>query len=312
MARTKIIYDTDPGVDDVMAFFLASHSPELEIVGLTTIFGNADVEYTTRNALRLVELEGNTHIPVARGAGRPLVNPYKSLGTFHGMDGFGYADLPLPSTSPIQKPAAQFIVDMLKQYPGQITLVPVGPLTNLALALHLEPGIIHLVKEVVIMGGAAFVPGNASPVAEANIFHDPHAAADVFSAGWPLTMVGLDVTTKCIMSKEYLDGMARIDNPANRLIAKIIPVYQDAYERFDHLHGGIHTHDPSAIAYVIDPTLFRTLRAPIYVETLGRCFGKTVPDVNRRWIDGPETNICMEVDSPRLLGLYRERLSYGA
>ena len=193
----KILIDTDPGVDDTMAILFALRSPELEVVGMTAVFGNAYVDTAALNALRLIELEGHEHIPVAKGTGRPIVGPPRRVADFvHGADGLGGINPPSPDGQLLDVPAAQFIVETILQNPGEITLVPVGPLTNIALALRLEPKIVDLVKQVVIMGGAAYVPGNASPVGEANIFNDPHAAAIVFSAGWPLTMVGLDVTMK--------------------------------------------------------------------------------------------------------------------
>lgn len=306
----KILIDCDPGIDDTMAILFALRSPELEVVGLTTVFGNTDVEFTAQNALRLVELEGNDHIPVAQGAGRPLVLPLRSLGKLvHGQDGMGNTDPPPPKGSLIPQPAAQFIIETVMANPGEITLVPIGPLTNVALALRLEPRIAGLVKEVVLMGGSAFRGGNASPVGEANIHNDPHAASIVFSADWPLTMVGLDVTMQCIMSREFLVEVCRLDNPAANLIGKILPVYQEFHHKIYGMGGSIHTHDPSAIAYLLEPDLFQTESLPVYVETQGHCAGQTVPDRRRQWIETPLANVCLNVDAPRLQKLYRERLS---
>jgi purine nucleosidase len=306
----KVIIDTDPGVDDTMAILFALRSPELEVIGLSTVYGNTDIEHTSLNALRLVELEGHGHIPVARGASRPLLNPLRSKGTeVHGIDGMGNTNPPPPDGKLLETPAAQFIVDTIQAHPGEITLVPVGPLTNIALALRLQPRIVDLVKEVVIMGGAATVPGNASPVGEANIFNDPHAAAIVFSAGWKLTMVGLDVTMKTIMTRQYLEGLGKAGNPATNLITRILPCYQDYHDKNYGMGGNIHTHDPSAIAYLIDPTLFKTKLLPVFVETEGRCAGQTVPDPRRMVSDPPLVNVCLDVDAVRLLDMYRERMS---
>ena len=307
----KIIIDTDPGVDDSMAILFALRSPELEVVGLTAVFGNTDVEVAAQNALRLVELEGHGHIPVAQGAGVPLSIPPRSRGKMvHGDDGMGNTNPPPPKGKLVGRPAAQFIVERVLAHPGEITLVPVGPLTNIALAVRLEPRIVSLVKEVVIMGGAATVPGNASPVAEANIHNDPQAAAIVFSAGWPLTMVGLDVTTKTIMTKEYLANLSRASNKATELIGRIAPFYQAFFDKNYGMGGSIHTHDPSAIAGLIDRGLFRSERLPVFVETEGHCAGQTVPDRRRQWGDAAtEIDVCLDVDSARLLAMYQERMT---
>ncbi len=307
---TKILIDTDPGIDDSMAILFALRSSELEVVGLTAVFGNTDVEITVQNALRLVELEGHAHIPVAEGAGVPLVIPPRSRGKLvHGDDGLGGANLPPPRGKPVNLHAASFIIETVLAHPGEITLVPVGPLTNLALAVRLEPRIAPLVKEVVLMGGAAAVRGNASPVAEANIHNDPHAAAIVFGAGWPLTMVGLDVTTQCIMSKDYLADLGRAGTLATDLIARIIPYYQRVHDHYYGMAGATFTHDPSAIACVIDRSLFRIERLPMFLETEGYCAGQTISDRYRQWGDLPEANVCLEVDAPRLRSLFRERLT---
>jgi uridine nucleosidase len=308
--RKRILIDTDPGVDDTMAILFALRSPELEVVGLTAVFGNTNVEVTAQNALRVLELEGHADIPVAQGAGVPLVIPPRSRGKrVHGEDGMGGTNPPPPTGKLDGRSAAHFIVDTLRASPGEITLVPVGPLTNVALALRLEPRLTSLVKEVVIMGGAADVRGNASPVAEANIHNDPHAAAIVFTAGWPLTMVGLDVTTKTVMARGYLEDLGRAGNRATDLITRILPQYQKFHDEVYGMHGGIHTHDPSAIAYLIDPGLFRTEKIPVFVETEGHCAGQTVPDRRRQWGDVAEIDVCLDVDSSRLLALFNERLT---
>lgn len=306
----KILIDTDPGVDDAMAILFALRSPELEVVALTTVFGNAPVDLTTQNALRLLELEGNHHIPVARGADLPLVRPRGELGLYvHGDDGMGGLNLPPPTGAPVDIPAAQFIVDIVMANPGEITLVPLGPLSNIGLALMLEPAIAHNVAEVILMGGSAYDRGNASPVAEANIYNDPEAAALVFDAGWPLTMVGLDATHRCVMTPSYLDELYQAGNPATELIRKILPFYQRFHDCFYAMSGSLHTHDPSAVAYAIDPGLFTAKQMPIYIETQGRCAGDTVPDLRGKWKQSPLTTVCLDVDAPRLLALYLDRLA---
>jgi uridine nucleosidase len=306
---TKILIDTDPGIDDSMATLFALRSPEFEIVGMTSVFGNTDADITAQNALRLREVEGNDHIPVAQGAGVPLLIALRSSGKLvHGEDGMGRTNPPPPQGKIIPTPAAQFIVETVLAQPGEITLVLLGPLTNIALALRLESRLSHLVKEVVLMGGS-IGRGNVTPVASANIFNDPDAAHIVFGAGWPLTMVGLNVTTKTVMSKAYLDELARAGNLATAFIARIVPHYQQWYEKVEHMGGGIPTHDPSAIAYLVERSLFHIERLPVYVETQGRCAGQTVADPRRQWQGVPEINVCMDVDSPRLLELYKERMT---
>ena len=190
-----------------MAILLAFKSPELEVVGLTTVFGNTNIDATTRNALNLLDLAGRADIPVAKGAGRPMVAAHKGYGEFvHGSDGMGdigWKTVHNPAQKVDPRPAAQFIVDTVMANPGQITLVPLGPLTNIALALQMEPRIAQSARRVVLMGGTVVKPGNVSPTAEANVANDPHASALVFGAGWDLTMIGLDVTEATLIDEPF-------------------------------------------------------------------------------------------------------------
>lgn len=306
----KLIIDTDPGVDDAMMILAAFHSPELEVVGMTSVFGNASGYATALNALRLVELEGNDHIPVARGSDRGLVVEARMLGTMvHGEDGMGNTNPAPPKGKWLDISAAQFIAQKVLEYPHQVTLLAVGPLTNVALALRLEPRIVELVKQVVIMGGSIGAGGNISPVAEANIFHDPHAAEIVFSAGLPLVMVGLDVTLKVIQTRQYLDEIKGANSPAGRLLRAILPCYQDYHDRAYGMGGDIHTHDPSALAYVLAPELFEVEKVPVYVETGGYGFGQTIADRHGQLGQRPPVSVCVEVDAPGVLALIKERLT---
>jgi inosine-uridine nucleoside N-ribohydrolase len=309
----RIIIDTDPGVDDAMAIFFALRSPELELVGLTTIFGNVHTSLATTNALRLLEIAGRSDIPVAGGADNPLAGPFGGPVPFvHGDDGQGNSHLPPPTTRPIPEKAAEFIVEQVMGAPGEITLVPIGPLTNIALALRLEPRIAGNVKEVVLMGGNALCPGNATPTAEANIHNDPEAADVVFGAGWPVTMVGLDVTHRVNMTPDHLERYARASNPLAQHIARIVPFYQGYFESSYHMQG-IYVHDSSAIAYLIDPSLFKVKQWPICVETMGISRGKTWPGIAERpiapWDGRPPVTVCVEVDADRLLALELGRLT---
>jgi purine nucleosidase len=311
--KKRVLFDTDPGIDDSMAILLAFSSPEIEVVGLSTVFGNTGVDVTTANALRLVELAGHPEIPVAAGANKPLLRPNTSRGHLvHGKNGLGEAEMPEPKGKPDPRRAPQLIIDTIMANPGEITLVPLGPLTNVALAVATEPRIAENVREVVLMGGAATVPGNVSPVAEANIRNDPEAAHIVFHAGWPITMIGLDVTMKSVMSEEYLDELREADRPFTDFIHAITKHYLNFYRE----HGfseGMPVHDSSALAYVIDPTLFTTKHAYVDVDHMSQHHhGQTVADWRgQRGVD-PNVNVAIDVDNDRFLDLYRRRLTGAA
>ena len=215
-----------------MAIFYALESPELEVVGLTTVFGNADTDVTTRNALSLLEIAQRSDIPVAAGAVKPLAMDYRGPAAFvHGPDGQGGVNLPAPATAPLAVDAAHFIIDTVMSSPGEITLVPLGPLTNVALAMLLEPRLTQQVAEIVLMGGAAFVGGNASPAGEANILNDPEAADIVFGAECPIVMAGLDVTEQTLMTNDDLRRIADIDSPPARHLSAIVPYYANFFAR---------------------------------------------------------------------------------
>lgn len=311
----KIIIDTDPGVDDTMAIYFAMRSPELELIGLTSIFGNVHTKLATTNALRLMEIAGRPDIPVAHGADNPLAVPYGGPVPYvHGDDGQGNVFLPDPTTKPIDKTAAQFIVEQVMSQPGEVTLVPIGPLTNIALALRLEPRIAQNVKEVAIMGGNALGPGNATPAAEANIHNDPEAADVVFGADWQVTMVGLDVTHKTVMTTDHLKEYSKINNPMAQHIAKIVPLYQEFYKRYEEI-SGIYVHDPSTIAYLIDPSLFTTKQYPIRVDTndgisRGKTWPTLFPDVYilPPWENRPRVNVCIGVNGQGVVDLELSRM----
>ena len=229
-----------------------------------------------QNALRLVELKATTISPSQKAAANRL-RP-RTLHLVLGKDGFGNTNPPPPRGRLDPRHAAQFIIDTVMAHPHEVTLMPLGPLTNIALACILEPGIIPLVSEVVLMGGVAFALGNISPVAEANIFHDPHAAEVVFAAPWKVTMIGLDVTMKIIMTPEYLAKLYAAGTPAVKLLERIQPCYQNFHHAIHGMGGAIHTHDPAVTAYLLAPELFTCEQMPVYVETSGLCFGKTIAD----------------------------------
>jgi uridine nucleosidase len=307
----SILIDTDPGIDDAMAILFALKSPELDVLALTTVFGNHFVEITTRNALRLLELAGRDDIPVARGAYSPLVREYVSPPTFvHGEDGLGDAGLTgEPDSEAAHTRAAQFIVEAVMSRPGEITLVPLGPLTNIAMALKLEPRIVQATKRVVLMGGTAFAPGNVSPVAEANIWNDPEAAALVLGAEWDVTMVGLDVTMPVMMDHAYISALKASRAPYAELVARVVPHYQAFHAAAYKTDGAMHTHDPTAIAYLIRPDLFKTITRRVRVDTHGYATGQIIVDRLGKWYDGVATTICTDVDAQGVLDLFRERIT---
>ena len=262
----RIIFDTDPGVDDTMAIYFALKSVNITIHSITTVFGNVHVDLATENALRILEIAGRDDIPVYRGAAAPLASDYGGpVPWIHGENGQGNIPLEPPTRRAERESAAEHIVAEVMGNPGEITLVGVGPLTNFTLALQIEPEIARMVKEVVIMGGNALCPGNATPHAEANIHNDPEAADLVFAAGWPLTMVGLDVTHKVYMSSADLDRFSMVDDPLARHVGAVAGFYRDFFQREVGVDG-IYVHDSSAVAFLLNPELFRRELWPVYVD----------------------------------------------
>ena len=313
MAR-KLIIDTDPGVDDAMAIFYALNSPEFDVLGITTVFGNASISITTRNALRLLEIAERLDIPVAAGAEHALTMPPRDGSELvHGADGQGNTNLPPPSMQAVDQHAAQFMADAIRQFPGEITIVALGPLTNLALMFLMQPDIAPLIHEIVLMGGNAFVPGNVNPAAEANIFSDPEAADLVFGAACPVTMIGLDVTMKIYMVTEHFNQIASFDNAKARHIARIVPHYRAFYSsRLGR--DAIPVHDSTTISYLLKPSLFKVVRYAVRVETSGISRGKTWAGLGRypreaAWMDRPFINICVEAAADECVRMELERLA---
>ena len=311
MQRKRLIIDTDPGVDDSMMLQLACKSSEIEIEAITTVFGNNHVDITSQNVLHNLQVAGRTDIPLARGASKPLLRLHS--GDYpvwiHGEDGLGNVHLPRLSGGISPTPAARLIVERVRQFPGEITLLAVGPLTNLALAVSLDPAIAGLVKDVVIMGGAATVRGNISPTAEANIYNDPEAAHIVLHAGWPLTMVGLDVTMQTRITAAYLEEIRQAGTGVTDFLSAIMPCYFNYYRQ----RLGIDTmpvHDSSALAYVLDDSLFVSQKSSVDVEVHGEITrGQTVADFRQQWGKTPNASVCLEVDSSRLLAMYLAKIS---
>ena len=296
----KILIDTDPGIDDAMAIHLAFAHPELEVVGLTTVFGNVHVDKATRNALALVEMAA-AGCPVAEGAAEPLEQPLNPPAYFvHGPEGFGDLPAMAPVIEPDRRNAAQFIVDTINAHPGEIALCPVGPLTNIAMALRLDPGIVDKVYRVVIMGGAVATDGNVTPWAEANIWNDPHAAAEVFAANWPMMLVGLDVTEQTQCSPADFAFLATQAPIIGGFLNKAVPFYFN-WHRQKEVLDGCFLHDPSAIMAVVDAGLFSCEQVPIRVVTEGHEIGRTVPDPE---CGNRPVAVCQGVHAARLKTLF--------
>src|SRR5436853_2182093 len=256
-----MVIDCDPGHDDAMAILLALASPELELIGVTTVAGNQTLDKTTRNALVTLEVAGRADVQVAAGANAPLRRELRTAAHVHGETGLDGPELPEPSAKPVAEHAADFLAELIE--PGTV-LVPMAPLTNIALLLERDSHVHERIDRIVWMGGA-IAEGNITPAAEFNAFVDPEAAAIVFASGIPITMIGLDVTHKALFTRAHADRL-RATGAAGRVVAELSDFFQLFHERrygFD----GSPIHDAMAVAHVVDPTLLTTRRANVAVET---------------------------------------------
>ncbi|MCX2732849.1 nucleoside hydrolase [Saccharopolyspora sp. NFXS83] len=270
----KVLIDCDPGIDDALAIAFAHGRPELELVGLTTVAGNVGLEHTTNNARCLAEFYG-MDVPIAAGADRPLVRERVLADQVHGGNGLGGVVLPAAATPVVDRHAVDFIIDELAAAPGQISLLAVGPLTNIALAVRKEPRIVEWAREFVIMGGS-YTRGNRTPAAEFNVLADPEAAAVVFDAGWRTTMIGLDLTAQARATADVRGRFAVLGRLESELISPILDFYGRHPQYREH---GPAVHDACAVAYALDPGLFTTVPARVDVEIHGRfTSGMTVTD----------------------------------
>ncbi len=311
-----VIIDTDPGVDDILAIFLAIASPELDLIGLTSVYGNVTGPRAADNARRLLDIAGQSHLPVAEGAGAPMVGaPIGPVGFIHGENGLGDVALAAPSRPHHDLDAAQFMIAEALARPGEITIIAIGPLTNLANAVALHPSLPSLIREVVIMGGNAYCGGNASAAAEANILNDPEAADVVFAQDWPLTMVGLDITDTTTLSPANLERIASGGGPTHRFMGAATPFYQRFYEQAIPGYQGLRPHDAVAVAYLIDPELFETVDRPVAVGLTGIGRGKTWPaephhiQPGTPWVGRRAMTLCVGGDSAGIDELITKRLA---
>ena len=304
----KVILDTDPGIDDAMAIFFAFQAKDIEVLGLTTVYGNVPVDMAAKNALILCDM-AEQDIPVAKGVALPWVGPESTYAHFvHGEDGFGNT-YPAPSKRTLDpRSSAQFIVDMAKAHPGEITIVAVGPLGNLALALRLEPELPKLVKGVSIMGGAGFVPGNVTPVAEANIWNDAHAASIVMSAEWEVHMFGLDVTYDVPFAPDFVDILANKNEKLGGFVKDAAQFYIDFYSQ-DREQRVCYFHDAFPLAHILEPSLFEFTEGFMRVSTDPLTRGQTIvaPEgstASPEWLNARKVKVATKVNHPKLTQLF--------
>jgi purine nucleosidase len=306
----KIIIDTDPGQDDAVAILLALASPELEVLGITAVAGNVPLELTEKNARKICELAGRPEVKVYAGAVRPLVRALETAEHVHGKSGLDGPELPEPRMPLQRQHAVDFIVEtLMSAAPGTVTLCPLGPLTNIALALIREPAIAPRIREIVLMGGGFFEGGNITPAAEFNICVDPHAADVVFRAGTPIVMMPLDVTHKALTSAERIAAFRALGTRVGTATAEML----DFFERFDvEKYGseGGPLHDPCVIAYLLKPELFGGRECNVTIETVSELtMGMTVVD----WwgvTDRPKNAMVIrEINDGGFFALLTERLA---
>ncbi|AQZ52124.1 nucleoside hydrolase [Martelella mediterranea] len=313
----KVIFDTDPGIDDAMALLFLERHPDIELLGITSVFGNASADTTTRNA-QFLKREFGIKAPVARGAdvtfdpGRPMA----SWPTFvHGVNGLGDIDVPetIEDVPLDPRPAFQFIIDTVREHPGEVEIVAVGRMTNLAMALARDPEIAGLVKQVVVMGGAFDTNGNVTPAAEANIHGDPEAADVVFTAPWKVVIIGLDVTLQTVMTRTMMKDLALRGGPAVELLARISDPYIDFYSQ--QVEEGMVVHDSCACAYVVAPELFGLRSGSVRVVCGGVADGLTLQKPAGRafgpspWDDKTEQKVAMTIEAEKVVDLIAATLA---
>jgi inosine-uridine nucleoside N-ribohydrolase len=325
--QKRVIIDTDPGVDDALAILLALRSPELRVEALTTVNGNVSLEQATKNAALLMGLLDPKPRPIlAQGAARPLKKvPFRAQ-FVHGSNGLGDLDrfrtpdgsyrYPRPDLPPQIPDATEVILDLLKRYPDELTLIALGPLTNVAKALAADKRCMKMLRELIIMGGAIRVPGNVTPAAEFNIFVDPHAAYRVFKAGIPITLVPLDVTQKVLLEFGEMANLSREMEPPLGMF--VSDTTAKAMEHLEQLKGiaGIYLHDPLAIGVSIRPSLVKVTPLHVQVVTCGGITeGMTLADLRPIRDDlkeQPNIHVALEVDAVGFLSLFKERLCQGS
>ena len=311
MTRQRVIIDTDPGIDDTAAILLALASPELHIEALTTVYGNGTIVDCTRNALVILETAGRSDIPVYQGVGKPLMGEPTYGSHVHGSDALGDVGVPPPAGLPQARPAVYELVERIMASPGEITLIALGPLTNVALALSLEPRLASALAALIVMGGAVLTHGNVTEVATANLYNDPEAAAIVYQSGAPIVQVGMDVCQKVAIPAEHLERLHHTPTPTAQLLSRITPTLARSYaERgLGAMGTGVHYNDVPAVAYAIAPHLYEVREYHVRIAThdaLTR--GQTVADVLKRWPYPPNARVLMGVQAEQLADLFTTRV----
>ncbi len=303
----KVIIDTDPGIDDAMAVLFACLCRDIDLVGLTSIFGNVTTDIATRNAKVLAEM-ARLDVPVARGADGPVQQAARPVAwEIHGREGFGGVAPITPDGQPLDETAAEFICRTVTEHPGEIVLCPVGPLTNLARALELDPSIAGKVKSVTVMGGSLDEGGNATPHAEANIWQDPHAADMVLAADWDVTLVGLDVTHQVKCTPEHFAHLAAQAPVLGGFLNEAVQHYFEFHRSVDRFDG-CYMHDPAAVVSIVRPDLFQVERQPLRVIVDGEETGCTVRAAGS---DRPPASVCMQVEVDAVRNLFLDTVSSG-
>jgi purine nucleosidase len=341
--RQPLILDVDTGIDDSLALLYAAASPDADLVAVTCVSGNVDAQQVAQNTLAVLELAGRGDVEVALGREVPLVRPLVTTPETHGPRGLGYAELPPPATSLSKRHAVDVLIDEARRRPGELTLVTLGPLTNLAIAVLREPELPRLYRRYVLMGGAYRSPGNTAPTTEWNINVDPDAAKVVFSA-WTAAhnadpsiarpvALGLDVTEKAKIVPDHIVALARragstpddsfalaggedpmhamrsvASNPIVRFVADALRFYMEFHSRYDGFYGAF-IHDPLAVAAALDPTLIRTEALTVDIELGGTLTtGETVTDWRRVWKKPPNVDVAVEADAEAFIERFVERV----
>ncbi len=309
MNPKRIIIDTDPGVDDALTFLLALASPEIKLEALTTVHGNTNVDNTTRNALAVLELLNAANIPVAKGCSLPLLVPlHKSGDAVHGASGIGNSNLPEPRAKPVDLHAVDYLIERVLAEPNEIGIFPIGPLTNIALAIRKEPRFAKAVKELVIMGGSLRAGGNITPAAEFNIHADPHAAHIVFHAGIPITLIPLDVTYKCLLTSVDVERLNKIDSPIARFVRDATAVYMEFYKKYEGFNG-CALHDPLTLATIIAPELLTFEDHYVDVDISGGIsMGGTLADFMKVAKKPANVKVALGVRGREFVELFIERM----
>ena len=294
-----------------MALLLALASPELQLLGVSTVHGNQTLEKTTANALRVLEFAGRGDVPVAAGANRPLLREPTVAASVHGETGLDGPDLPPPAGAPATLHAVDFLADRLRMAGGPVTLIPTGPLTNIALLLSRHPDVAGDIERIVLMGGA-IAEGNVTPAAEFNIWADPEAAARVFASGIDLTMIGLDVTHRALVGSAEAERL-RASGRTGTLVAELLEYYS-RFHAETYGFAGSPIHDAVAVAHVLRPGLVETLHRHVAIETQSElCRGRTVVDLWRRTGNAPNAHVGVDIDAAAFVdGPYWRLLAEGA